>query len=99
MNLLSSLIQGQQFADSATATPATIATESLRDLSKVAKVATVAVAEPPEPLPLWCSKSCSHLEEVRLPDGMIMGCIHDRPGWRMVWTRLDVMGGCPLRDR
>ena len=51
-----------------------------------------------EPLPVWCSKFCSCLEKLDLPDGKVMGCVQESPAWEQEWKRLSSMRNCPLRS-
>lgn len=97
MNMLASLIQGQAVQEVATATLATDATDTRMSEKNVAKVATVAVAVPSKSWPVWCSRSCTYLEELDLPDGKVMGCVQENPDWKQQWTRLDCMKNCPKR--
>ena len=99
MNMLASLIRGEHFLEVATATPATAATEGSIQGVSVAEVATVAVAEPFRALPVWCSRSCSCLEELELSDGRVLGCVQEHPEWKQEWKRLSSMKGCPVRNK
>jgi hypothetical protein len=99
MNVLASLIREKVIPEVATATLATDATEYNNQMVSVAEVATVAVAEPSRPLPIWCSKSCSCLEELDLPDGRVLGCMQEYPAGEQEWKRLSSMKSCPITKR
>ena len=99
MNVLTSLIREKVVPEVATATLATDATEDNNQMVSVAKVATVAVAEQLKPLPVWCSKSCSCLEKLDLPDGKVLGCVQEHPAWEQEWKRLNSIKKCPARIR
>ncbi|MBC8316686.1 MAG: hypothetical protein H8E41_02200 [Desulfobulbaceae bacterium] len=99
MNVLTSLIQANGIPEVATATLATDATERNNPLVHVAEVATIAVAELPKSFPIWCSKSCSCLEELDLPDGTVLGCLQEYPVGEQEWKRLRSMKSCPITNR
>lgn len=99
MNVLASLIREKIISEVATATLATDATEDNNQIVSVAEVATVAVAGPSRPIPIWCSKSCSCLEELNLPDGKVLGCMQEYPDGDQEWQRLCSMRSCPITRR
>ena len=77
------------------AEPARVTTPlEVEDKSQMESVAKI--TEPP--FPPWCSKSCTCLDELDLPDGKIIGCVQKLPAWKQAWQRLDRIKDWPLKS-